>query len=290
MNRIYIGYDPKEHEAFDVCRRSIVRHLKTDAVMIVPIVQSEMRACGWYSRDADPLASTEFTYTRFLTPRLSGYRGWSLFMDCDMLVRADISELFALADNSKAVMVVKHDYQPTEDLKMDGKRQTVYPRKNWSSLMLMNTHRCMALDLPTVNGKSGAYLHQFAWLKDEEIGELPVEWNWLEGHSDPAIDPKIVHMTRGGPWFPQWQHVAFADEWRRMNGEVPEPGWTQSVPATDGYYWYCNEHWSDGAPEFVRFHQGKLWFIAGGNHTPAQGAYWLKADVPRFPGKVSDAA
>jgi lipopolysaccharide biosynthesis glycosyltransferase len=39
------------------------------------------------------------------------YSGWAIFADGDMVCQADISELWALRDDSKAVQVVKHDYQ-----------------------------------------------------------------------------------------------------------------------------------------------------------------------------------
>jgi hypothetical protein len=113
---------------------------------------------------------------------------------------------------------VQHDYRPTEKTKMDGAVQTVYPRKNWSSLMLFNCEHpsVRRLTPEVVNRESGAYLHRFQWVADEDIGALPVEWNWLEGwNQKPAQGtPKAVHFTRGGPWFPNWQNVDYGDLWR----------------------------------------------------------------------------
>jgi hypothetical protein len=216
--RIYIGYDKREAAAFEVCRRSIVRHLNGPrAVHIEGIEISDLRARKVYWRDEDRLASTDFTYTRFLVPYLAGYKGWALFMDCDMLVRGNVAELFELTrDWSKTVWCVQHDYTPKETVKMDGAAQTQYPRKNWSSVMMINCERARTLTPERVNAASGAHLHQMQWCKDEEIGALPLEWNWLEGWNTRAEcpDPKIVHMTRGGPWFPNWEHVDYADEWR----------------------------------------------------------------------------
>lgn len=222
---VYIGYDPREREAFEVCQKSIVRHIST-AVHIVPLTLARLRHAGLYRRDHETVAgqdrdiisdapmSTEFAISRFLTPILA-QTGYALFMDCDMLVRADLAELFALADPRYAVQVVKHDHKPAEDLKMDGQLQTTYARKNWSSAMLWNCDHPGARDLTLrmVNTWPGRRLHAFRWLKDHEIGELPAAWNWLEGTSDPAIEPKIVHYTRGGPWLQNWRHVAYADEW-----------------------------------------------------------------------------
>lgn len=218
MLNIFIGYDPTEAAAFKACRRSIVNHA-TDKqeIRITPLRLDQLRAVGLYRRETDRLASTEFTYSRFLVPRLADYRDWALYLDCDMLVRADVGELFALADPRYAVQCVKHpDYVPRETEKMGGKVQTVYPRKNWSSLMLFNTTRCWALSPDAVNEKPPAWLHRMEWARDEQIGALPPAWNWLEG-SEPMPDPKLVHYTRGVPGVhPGMDGAAFSDEWKAL--------------------------------------------------------------------------
>jgi hypothetical protein len=163
------------------------------------------------------LASTEFTYTRFLTPALAGFEGWALFCDSDFLWLGDIAGLVEYTRTPKAVFCVQHDYTPKETVKMDGAVQTAYPRKNWSSLMLFNCDHPSVKQLTpeVVNRETGAYLHRIQWAADDEIGALPVEWNWLEGWNEkPAIGtPKAVHFTRGGPWFEQWQDVDYGDIW-----------------------------------------------------------------------------
>jgi lipopolysaccharide biosynthesis glycosyltransferase len=213
---VYVGFDPGESIAYDVCRHSILSRTRA-AVTVAPLVQKELRERKLYWRTGDPLASTEFTYTRFLVPALSGHRGWALYCDCDFLWLADIAALIALADDRFAAMCVHHDHRPTEAMKMDGRVQTLYPRKNWSSLILWNcAHPSNAALTPdVVNRESGSFLHRFSWLKDEEIGVLPETWNWLEGWSEAPAGgpPNVVHYTRGGPWFDQWKNVAFADLW-----------------------------------------------------------------------------
>lgn len=214
--RVFVGHDSRETIAYDVCAFSLKRRASIP-VDVRPIVQAEVRASGLYWRDVDPLASTEFTYTRFLTPYLAGYQGWALFCDCDFLWLTDIAELKALADPEKAVMCVHHDHRPTEQTKMDGQAQTVYPRKNWSSLMLFNCGHpsVRALTPEAANAESGAYLHRMQWAADEEIGALPDSWNWLEGSSPrPAAGtPDAVHFTRGGPWFENWTDVDYGELW-----------------------------------------------------------------------------
>lgn len=215
--RIFIGWDSREDIAYRVCKDSLVRH-SSRPLEIVALRQKDLRQRELYWRPKDPLASTEFTYTRFLTPHLAGFQGWALFVDCDFLFTADIAELFSLTDERYAVMCVKHDHRPMETTKMDGVIQTVYPRKNWSSLVLWNCgHPANRILTPeVVNRETGAFLHRFQWLSSDQIGDVPVEWNWLEGwYSQPEKGtPKGIHFTRGGPWFENWQHVAYADLWR----------------------------------------------------------------------------
>lgn len=213
---IYVGYDSREDVAYRVLKSSIKRQCDR---RIVSLIQSQLRESGIYTRDVDVLASTEFSFTRFLTPLLNGYDGWALFIDCDMLFLESPNKLFELADDKYAVMCVKHDYNPTSTIKMDGKVQHLYPRKNWSSVMLFNcshpSNQKLTRDI--VNSESGAFLHQMQWLKDEEIGELPKEWNWLiDWYKEPEDGtPKLLHYTEGGPWFKGYEDCAYADVWKR---------------------------------------------------------------------------
>jgi hypothetical protein len=215
--RVFIGWDSREPEAYAVAAHSLLRHASVP-VIVTPIKQADLRAQGLYGRDSDPLAATEFTYTRFLTPHLAGFLGHALFHDCDFLWTGDIAEMLALIDPEKAVSCVQHDHQPPESTKMENAVQTRYPRKNWSSLMLFNcAHPSVRkLDVDTVNTASGAYLHRMQWAGDQEIGAIPETWNWLEGWNKAARGetPKVIHYTRGGPWFSQWQDVEFAALWR----------------------------------------------------------------------------
>jgi hypothetical protein len=215
--RVYVGWDQREPIAYDVAKFSLERRASVP-VEVVPIKLEELRAKGLYSRTADPLASTEFTYSRFLTPVLAGYRGWALFCDCDFLWLGDVAGLLPYTKSSKALFCVQHDYKPKETTKMDGAVQTSYPRKNWSSLMLLNCdHPAVRTLTPeVVNAQTGAYLHRMQWVADEDIGALPVEWNWLEGWNEKSESgsPKAVHFTRGGPWFAEWQNVDYGELWR----------------------------------------------------------------------------
>lgn len=212
MIRIFIGYDPREAVAFSVLAHSIYARASRP-VSIAPVMLSGLKEC--YRRPRDPLQSTDFSFSRFLTPYLCGYEGWALFMDCDMLALDDVARLWDLRDESFAVMCVKHDHRPKETIKFLGAPQTKYEKKNWSSVMLLNCGRCRALTPEYVNTASGLQLHRFEWLGDDKlIGGLPRRWNHLVGY-DPETEPaSIAHFTIGGPYFPEWADCRFADEWR----------------------------------------------------------------------------
>jgi|TARA_R110000868_G_scaffold58409_2_gene180392 lipopolysaccharide biosynthesis glycosyltransferase len=214
--KVFVGYDPREDIAYQVCKHSIVS--KQPNADVRPLVQKELRDKGWYTRPVDKLASTEFTFTRFLVPELCNFEGWALFMDCDMILTTDIAELFAQADDRYAVMCVQHNYKPKEGTKMDGQTQTVYPRKNWSSVMLINcghpSNRQLDMDLVNSLEINGAYLHRFSWIKDEEIGTLDHTWNYLVGVYDDIKRPKLIHYTEGGPWFENYRNCEFHQEWK----------------------------------------------------------------------------
>jgi lipopolysaccharide biosynthesis glycosyltransferase len=213
MIKVCIGYDAREAVAFSVLAHSI--HTRASApVSITPLMLSQLR--GVLTRERHPLQSTDFSFSRFLTPYLASYSGWSVFMDCDMLMLDDIAKLWALRDERYAVMVVKHDHVPKETVKFLGEPQSKYEKKNWSSVMLFNNARCAALTPEYVNTASGLDLHQFKWLEsDALIGALPSGWNHLVGYDLPRPDAMLVHYTLGGPYFADYRDCEHAEHWRR---------------------------------------------------------------------------
>jgi hypothetical protein len=218
MIRVFIGFDPREAVAYSVLAHSINARA-SEPVSVAPLALSQLR--GVFRRNRDPLQSTDFAFTRFLVPYLSGYSGWSIFMDCDMLMLDDVARLWALRDERFAVMVVKHDHQPREAVKFLGQPQTSYPKKNWSSVMLLNNARCAALSPEYVNRASGLELHQFKWLETESlIGELPRRWNHLVGYYKPSRSVSLVHYTLGGPYFDEYRDCEYAEAWRRERDQM----------------------------------------------------------------------
>jgi lipopolysaccharide biosynthesis glycosyltransferase len=207
---IFIGYDSKVKIAYHVLTESILRNSSTP-ITISPINLNNLK--NIYTRKQDPLASTEFSFSRFLVPHLMNYNGWAIFMDSDMVMLSDITELWNLRNEDYAIQVCKHDYTPSSKNKFLGNNQTIYAKKNWSSLMLMNTSKCKTLTPEYVNTKSGLELHQFKWLDENLIGSIPLEWNWLVGEYPYKKDVHNVHFTEGGPYFKDYKNTEYANEW-----------------------------------------------------------------------------
>jgi hypothetical protein len=213
MIRVLIGFDRREVAAYNVLAHSIQARA-SQPVAIAPIMLSQLHDI--FQRERHPLQSTDFSFSRFLTPFLSGFEGWSIFMDCDMLLQADIAQLWALRDERYAVMVVKHEHTPTETRKFLNEPQSAYAKKNWSSVMLFNNAKCQTLTPAYVNTATGLELHQFKWLDhDDLIGALPPQWNHLVGYDKPRSDAALVHYTLGGPYFAEYAQCEYAKEWLR---------------------------------------------------------------------------
>lgn len=211
MIDVFIGYDKAEPIAFHTLTHSILSK-SSQPVRFTPISLVNLK--GWLTRDRHPLQSNDFSFSRFLVPWMCGYKGSAIFMDCDMVVTDDIAKLWALRDDTYAVRVVKHDHQPVEKIKYLGNEQSRYSKKNWSSVMLLNNERCKALTLEYVNTASGLDLHQFKWLNDDEVGELPKHWNFLVGYDKPQDTPANIHYTSGGPWFSDYADCDYHNVWR----------------------------------------------------------------------------
>lgn len=230
--RVYIGYDKREEAAYAVAQASLLatspgaRPIKLDAERLAAngLFQRPMDRRGGRTYDlaSDAYCATDFAITRFLVPLLE-QEGWALFVDCDMVFLGDVAELFALADPSKAVMVVKHAQLEGTAPKMDGQPQQTYARKNWSSVMLFNCGHPAnrRLSLRDINERPGRDLHRFYWLHDLEVGELPREWNWLVNVADKPAQPRIAHFTLGGPWLPTWPGAPHDDIWLEAQQWLP---------------------------------------------------------------------
>lgn len=157
-----------------------------------------------------------FTLSRFLVPYWCDYEGFALYMDgSDMLCFSDIEQLWRLRDKAYAVQVVKHDYKTTHPVKYLGEPNHDYPRKNWSSVMLINcNHDAWKMVNPaTIKNMTGAQLHRFTFLRDELIGDLPPQWNYLCDEPNQTGPAKVAHFTLGLPIFPGFEDCQFVEDW-----------------------------------------------------------------------------
>ena len=211
---VFIGLDEPHQIAYDVCKDSILKNNKKYNLNIKPINYNTVTN---YNRKIDEFESTQFSFARFWTPYESNFKGVSIFLDSDFLFLKSIDNLIDLYDEKYAVMCCKHDYVPTDEYKMDGKPQTTYPRKNWSSLMIFNNEhkKNKVLEPWMLNTLTGAYLHRLQWVVNREIGSLPLEWNWLVNWYDeePGFNPNALHFTEGGPWLENHKNCKYSEIW-----------------------------------------------------------------------------
>jgi len=219
---IYVGHDSREAACYHTFCQSVIQHSNAN-VAFHPLYGDQ--------RDG----TNAFTYARFLIPHLQNYDGFAIWCDGDMILRDDIVNLWNLRDESKAVQVVKHQYTTNHSRKYIKTPMEAlnfgYPRKNWSSVIIWNcshpSNKILTPDLVEESG--GKFLHTFSWLNDDEIGEIPIEWNWLVSEYEPNAEAKILHWTLGSPGFEHYMRAEGAWEWNEhllsainMMGERPQ--------------------------------------------------------------------
>jgi len=218
---VFIGMDTKHNHCAEKCKKSIRRYNKTIQIEYINIEDIPQ-----YNRPYDK-QTTAFTYSRFLVPWLMGYKGIGIFCDDDFIWNCDPLEIVYSLQQDKAVSCVQHNFiKDLSGTKMLDKKNVMYPRKNWSSLMLFNNAHpdCLQLTPKVVNTKSGQWLHRFNWTG--EVGKIPHTYNWCEGSCDyctearePMEKAKVWHYTRGGPWIDQskdWSHIELVNEWEKI--------------------------------------------------------------------------
>ena len=214
---IVVGFDQRESIAYHTFTQSIIEKASLP-VSFIPLAINTLK--DYKETHADK--SNDFVYSRFLTPYLNNYKGWSIFADGDMICQTDIKELWALRDESKALLVVKHDYQTKAHQKYLNNTNENYPRKNWSSVILWNCahpkHKTLTPDF--IANQTGKYLHRFSWLDDSDIGELPPEWNWLAIEYPENTKAKLIHYTLGTPCFKDYRETEMSDAWHQTQKRV----------------------------------------------------------------------
>jgi len=212
--KIVVGFDQREAIAYHTFCQSVIDK-SSIPVSFIPLKLEHIKEYTEFHEDG----SNSFIYSRFLTPFLCDYEGWAIFADGDMICLEDINKLWDLRDDSKAVMVVKHDYKTKSNKKYLGNVNEDYPRKNWSSVILWNCGHEMNLCLTPeyLMGKTGKHLHRFEWLSDGLIGEIPKEWNWLVTEYPENHSASLLHYTLGTPCFPEYYNCEMSEYWHKNN-------------------------------------------------------------------------
>ena len=217
--KIVVGFDQREAIAYHTFSQSVLEKSSLP-VLFLPLSMNTLK--GYKETHNDK--SNDFVYSRFLTPYLHNFEGWAIFADGDMVCQSDIKELWDLRDETKALQVVMHDYKTKFNQKYLGNTNENYPRKNWSSLILWNCshpkHQVLTPDF--ISSQTGKYLHRFSWLDDEDIGELPIDWNWLAIEYPDNPKAKIIHYTLGTPCFKDYRNTEMAVTWHEVQQKVNE--------------------------------------------------------------------
>ncbi len=208
--KIVIGFDQRESVAYHAFTQSIIEK-SSIPVSFIPLAINTLK--GYEETHTDK--SNDFVYSRFLTPYLNNFSGWAIFADGDMICQKDIKELWDLKDESKALLVVKHEYQTKARQKYLGNINENYPRKNWSSIILWNCkhpkHKILTPEF--IANQTGKFLHRFSWLDDDDIGDLPKEWNWLAIEYPENKEANLIHYTLGTPCFKDYRDTEMSDIW-----------------------------------------------------------------------------
>ena len=209
---IVVGFDQKESVAYHTFVQSVIEN-STIPTRFMPLNIGSLTNYKETHKDG----SNDFIYSRFLVPYLMNFNGWAIYADGDMVCLEDIKKLWDLRDDKFAVQVVKHDYKTKIKTKYWGNKNEDYPRKNWSSLILWNcnhqSHKRLTPEF--IQKQTGAFLHRFSWIKDEEIGEVEKEWNWLAMEYEEKNDINLIHYTIGTPCFEEYQNKSLSSYWKK---------------------------------------------------------------------------
>ena len=209
---IIVGFDQREAVDYHTFTQSVIEK-STVPVRFLPLSINSLSDYNEKHKDG----SNDFIYSRFLVPHLMNFKGWAIYADGDMICLEDIKKLWNQRNNNYAVQVVKHDYQTKIEKKYFGNKNENYPRKNWSSLILWNCehedHKILTPDF--IEKQSGAFLHRFSWIKDEKIGELEKEWNWLALEYEEKESINLIHYTIGTPCFKEYSNTSLSSFWKK---------------------------------------------------------------------------
>ena len=207
---LVVGFDQTEAVAYHNFCQSVLEKASIP-VQFIPLAQNTL----YFYNETHTNGSNKFIYSRFLTPYICDFQGFAVFADGDMICNVDIAELQKLFDSTKAVQVVKHSYKTKRSVKYLNNKNVDYPRKNWSSFIIFNcshpANRVLTPDF--IQSSEGSFLHRFSWLADSDIGNLPLDWNYLAIEYESNSNAKLIHYTLGTPCFEEFKSSEMSDIW-----------------------------------------------------------------------------
>lgn len=175
MRTIFVGFDPRQPLAYNVLQYSI-HERASKPVSVVPLMLRQL--------PIKRRGLTDFTFSRFLVPYLSEFKGCSIFMDADIVVNGDINELFDQFDSDSSLQVMKNQ-----------------AKFEWASVMMFNNEKCKKLTPEFIDDTQNSLL-DMNWA--DKIGSFSDEWNHCVGYAESNLSAKLFHFTQG---VPVWEEV-----------------------------------------------------------------------------------
>ncbi len=207
--RVFSGWDRRQAEAAEVFAYSVRQNSSIPVEVQFLINARPERNDTWKTAEFCVIPGfqragvTAFTYIRFMVPFACDYEGRALFCDgCDQLCLGDVRDL-AEWPLTTPIAVVKH--APLTN------RPDETRARSWTSLMLMDCAQLRCWTPEVVAEAPDDRLMRLRDLRDDQIGELPEEWNRLvaieEGRSVGVWQEngKLLHWSyladpEGGSW------------------------------------------------------------------------------------------
>jgi len=184
--KIFVGTSEVELIALKVLEHSIKRHTK-DVVEVTKIDNS----LAPEPPDARFLPYTNFSFGRFVIPQLTNYEGRAIYLDSDMIVFKDITELWNTPFVNAKILIEKTN--PLSD------------KEKTTAVMLMDCSKLpWKIESIISNfGKEYDYEELMSMkplLDDGDISDsLPIGWNSLDHFNE---ETRLLHYTKikTQPW------------------------------------------------------------------------------------------
>lgn len=195
--RIFIGSEPKVRIAEQVLIYSI--RARTEAATTFTIMDGD----GWQV-PSDLRQGTGFSLRRWMIPQFCGFKGRAIYLDADMLVHADIKELWDMPDttpNPEACIWCAFEVD---------KYNRVRPAMQ-SSMMVIDCERAHEWQVPKIwdymrRGMSYPEFMHARWVPRAQIQEISKAWNSFNRYTDGVT--KLTHYTveQRQPWYRPEEH------------------------------------------------------------------------------------